>query len=64
LEDGDATLTEGDFWKVMQSIFHAKNYEAYKDGNWEDTRPIPYIPEIDGANIWEGGGQGIVPEGQ
>ena len=50
------TLTEEAFWKAAQSIFHAKDYNE-NAGLYEW---IPYIPEIDWANIWEGPGQGIV----
>ena len=62
--EGEGTLTEDAFWKAAQSIYIAKNYEAYNDNNWENPRPVPYIPAVDGPYVWEGGGQGIVPEEQ
>jgi hypothetical protein len=50
LKDFEASMDEDTFWKAAQSIFFSKGYPG----------PIPYIPDIDGENIWDGSNQGEV----
>ena len=52
--NSEATLTEDAFWKAAQSMYIAKGYR-------EDGSYIPYIPGVDGATVWDGSNQGIVP---
>jgi len=54
LISAEGTINENAFWKAAQSMYIAKGYR-------EDGSYIPYIPGVDGANVWDGSHQGIVP---